>query len=342
MAAFDLPLEQLRAYRPDRQEPADFDAFWAQTLAETRSRQLDLVLESVDAGLASNDTFDVTFTGFGGARIKGWFILPRIRSGRIPCVVEYIGYGGGRGLLVERLLWASAGFAHFVMDNRGQGSDGPPGATTDVGADVVNPHYPGFMTMGIHDPAAHYYRRLFSDAVRALDAVRSMAEVDPTRLAAYGRSQGGGISLAVAGLARELPILLCDVPFLCDFRRAVSLVDTRPYGEVAQYLKIHRDRVDEVFRTLSYFDGMNFATRAKARALFSAGLMDDVTPPSTVFAAYNHYAGPKAMRTYEFNVHEGGGPFQLMTQVQLLHEAWDSGRAFLAEAPVPAQPVAAG
>jgi cephalosporin-C deacetylase len=183
------------------------------------------------------------------------------------------------------------------------------------------------MTMGIHDPAAHYYRRLFSDAVRALDAVRTLPQVDSSRIAAYGRSQGGGISLAVAGLNPDLPILLCDVPFLCDFRRATSLVDTHPYAEVGHYLKIHRDRVDEVFRTLSYFDGMNFATRSRARAVFSAGLMDDVTPPSTVFAAYNHYAGPKEIRTYEFNVHEGGGPFQLQTQVRLLHEAWDSHTA---------------
>ena len=167
MATFDLPIEELHRYRPERHEPSDFDAFWQATLAETRARPLDLIVEPVDAGLASNETFDVTFTGFGGARIKGWFIVPRARSGPIPCVVEYIGYGGGRGLLVERLMWASAGFAHFVMDNRGQGSDGPPGATTDVGADVVSPHYPGFMTMGIQDPAAHYYRRLFSDAVRA-------------------------------------------------------------------------------------------------------------------------------------------------------------------------------
>lgn len=322
MAAFDLPLDELRTYRPERDEPADFDAFWRQTLDETRARPLDLVLESVDAGLASNETFDVTFTGFGGTRVKGWFILPRQRSGRVPCVVEYIGYGGGRGLLVERLLWASAGFAHFVMDNRGQGSDGPPGATVDVGADVVNPHYPGYMTMGIHNPAAHYYRRLFSDAVRAMDAVRGLAQIDPARIAAYGRSQGAGISLAVAGLVPDLPLLLCDVPFLVNFRRAASLVDTMPYGEIGQYLKIHRDQVERVFGTLSYFDGMNFAARARARALFSAGLMDDVTPPSTVFAAYNHYAGPKDIVTYEFNVHEGGGPFQLQAQVRLLHDAW--------------------
>jgi len=69
VAAFDLPLEELRTYRPERGEPADFDGFWALTLAETRARPLDLVLERVDVGLAANDTFDVTFTGFGGARV---------------------------------------------------------------------------------------------------------------------------------------------------------------------------------------------------------------------------------------------------------------------------------
>jgi len=322
VAAFDLPLDELRAYVPERAEPPDFDAFWQRTLAETRARPLDLTVEPVDAGLRSFETFDATFTGFGGARIRGWLILPRVRSGPVPAVVEYIGYGGGRGLLVERLVWASAGFAHFVMDNRGQGSDGPPGSSTDVPADAVSPHYPGFMTMGIRDPAAHYYRRLFSDAVRALDAVRTLDQVDPTRIAAYGRSQGGGISLAVAGLAPDLPMLLCDVPFLCHYRRATALVDTHPYAEIGHYLKIHRDQVDRVFQTLGYFDGMNFAPRARARALFSAGLMDDICPPSTVFAAYNHYAGPKDIRTWEFNVHEGGGPFQVAEQVRLLHEAW--------------------
>ena len=37
MPIFDLPLAELRGYRPDVAEPADFDAFWADTLAEARS-----------------------------------------------------------------------------------------------------------------------------------------------------------------------------------------------------------------------------------------------------------------------------------------------------------------
>jgi cephalosporin-C deacetylase len=322
VALFDLPLAELQAYRPDRDEPADFDAFWAGTLADARSRPLDLVLEPIDAGLRSFETFDVTFTGYGGARIKGWLILPATRSGRLPCVLEYIGYGGGRGLLVERLMWGAAGHAHFVMDNRGQGSDGPRGETPDPAADSVSPYYPGFLTQGILDPARHYYRRLFSDAVRALDAVRTLPQVDPSRIAAYGRSQGGGIALAVAGLATDLPLLMSDVPFLCHYRRALQLVDTDPYAEITRYLKIHRDRVEQAFRTLGYFDGMNFAPRARSKAIFSVGLMDDICPPSTVYAAYNHYGGPKEIRVWQFNVHEGGGPFQLQEEVRFLRHAW--------------------
>ena len=34
--------------------------------------------------------------------------------------------------------------------------------------------------------------------------------------------------------------------------------------------------------------------------------MDAVCPPSTVYAAFNAYAGAKEMRTYPFNDHEGG------------------------------------
>jgi cephalosporin-C deacetylase len=61
-----------------------------------------------------------------------------------------------------------------------------------------------------------------------------------------------------------------------------------------------------VMKTLAYFDGMQFAARAKTRAMFSVALMDLICPPSTVFAAFNHYAGEKQIAVYPFNGHEGG------------------------------------
>ena len=85
---------------------------------------------------------------------------------------------------------------------------------------------------------------------------------------------------------------------------------------------VHRDKVDEAFTTLSYHDGVNFSARAKAKALFSTSLMDEICPPSTVFAAYNHYAGPKEIMVYQFNGHEGGGEYQTVAKVKWLRGIW--------------------
>jgi cephalosporin-C deacetylase len=319
---FDLPLDQLKTYRPSRHEPADFDSFWAETLSSSRQFKLDPKFVRVSTGLKLVNVFDVTFPGFGGQPIKGWFILPKDPVDKLPCVVEYIGYGGGRALPTDWLLWASAGYAHFVMDTRGQGSSWSPGDTPDFEPEGSNPQFPGFMTRGVLDPKSYYYRRVFMDAVRAVESARKHPVVDATRVAVTGGSQGGGITLAVAGLLPDVAAVMPDVPFLCNFRRATELVDTDPYHEISRYCQTHRDKVEQVFTTLAYFDGMNFAAHATAPALFSVGLMDDICPPSTVFSAYNHYLGEKQIKIWQYNNHEGGASFQNTEKINFLGALW--------------------
>lgn len=319
MSAYDWPIEQLRAYRPERTEPADFDAFWRETLAESRAAAASPVFAAVDTPLRAVSVQDVTFSGFGGQPIKGWFLAPAGARGPLPTVVEYIGYGGGRSYPFQWLRWATAGYGHLVMDTRGQGSTWSPGDTPDLeggaggggsagdgGAGATGGNYPGFVTRGIERPESWYYRRLVTDAVLALDAAKAHPLVDASRLIVTGQSQGGGLALAVAGLSPDVRAAAIDVPFLCHWRRAVAVTDEFPYQELVRYLAIHRGREADVFRTLSYVDGLNFAVRANAPALFSVGLMDEICPPSTVFAGFNHYAGPKDIRVWPFNGHEAG------------------------------------
>jgi cephalosporin-C deacetylase len=126
-----------------------------------------------------------------------------------------------------------------------------------------------------------------------------------------GASQGGGIALAVAGLVPEVRALHVQSPFLCDIRQATRLTGEPPYAELIGYLAARRDLVEQTFATLGYFDGLAFARRATAPAWFSAGLRDEVCPPSTALAAYHAYAGPRQMRLWEFNGHDAGGPEDL-------------------------------
>lgn len=317
MPLTDLSLAELTEFRPEVAEPDGFDTFWADTLAEARALPQQLEWAPVEGPVTQLRVDDLTFRGFGGDPVRAWVIRPRSAE-RLPAVVEFVGYNGGRGLPAEHLGWASAGFVHVVMDTRGQGSGwGAGGATPDPHGS--GPAFEGFMTRGITDPHDYFYRRVFTDAVRLVEAVRTLDFVDQGRVAVTGGSQGGGITLAVAGLLGGQVIgAMPDVPFLCHFRRSVELTPDRPFTEVTRYLSVHRDQVDTVFHTLSHFDGAVFSSRAVAPALFSVGLMDEIVLPSSIFAAYHSYAAEKEIAVYPFNGHEGGAAFHWQRQVEWL------------------------
>ena len=68
----------------------------------------------------------------------------------------------------------------------------------------------------------------------------------------------------------------------------------------------------------------SFAGSEKANKAFgiSVGLMDDICPPSTVFAAYNYYGGPKEIKVWQFNNHEGGGVHHAVEKVNFINKLW--------------------
>lgn len=321
MAFFDYPLEELLEYLPRRTEPNDFEQFWIESLYETKAFELKPTFIKYDSYLKTLDVYDVSFGGYKGQRVKGWLILPRNTEGKLPCVVEYVGYGGGRGYPHDWLFWASAGYAHFVMDTRGQGSTWRIGETPDID-ECGNPQFPGFMTKGILNKHTYYYRRVFLDAFRAIETVLHHPLVDSKNVVLTGGSQGGGITIAAAYLAMlsgiDIKLLLIDVPFLCHFKRALEVTDSFPYAEIKNFLKVHRDKENLVFDTLSYFDCVNFSAHLRYPALFSVALQDEICPPSTVFAAYNHYNGEKEIKIYPYNNHEGGESFHLLEKLRFL------------------------
>ncbi|MBE3560694.1 MAG: alpha/beta fold hydrolase [Ktedonobacteraceae bacterium] len=308
----DMPLAELEQYFPPLTAQDDFTEFWQRTLAESEAQPLHAILEELPYPVERVTVYAVRYNGFkhdttgADTRVAGWYIVPKEQyrleiNGRLPAIVHYHGYSGSKGQPGNYLQWALQGYAVFAVDTRGQNGDTPdnqPYATGNV---------TGWMTKGILDPETYYYRFAYMDCVRAIDFLRSRSEVGPIVLT--GASQGGGLTLAVAALAKEKGIVAAmpDVPYLCHFWRSVEMFIDGPYNELVNYWKRYPHYVEQGYRTLSYFDCMNLAPLITCPVLLSVALLDTICPPSSGFAVYNHLRCEKTLKVYPYNGHEGGG-----------------------------------
>jgi cephalosporin-C deacetylase len=307
MPLTDLPLEELRAYRYPRAAPQDLGAFWADTLAEARARAFPVELRPAPTAVVAFDITDVTFSGFAGEPVRAWWIRPAGGSGDRPAVVEYIGYGGGRGLPHERLLWAAHGYHQLVVDTRGQGSVWQTGDTPDPHGS--GPAAPGFLTRGVDHPQNLYYRRLFTDAARAVEVARTLPGVDAGRVAVWGHSQGGAMALAAAALVPEVAACAARTPFLCSIDRSAQISSEGPYSELVSYIATRREPGLAALDTLAYVDCALLAPWIGCPTWVCVGLMDPICPPSGIYGAINNMTVRPEVVVRAFNAHEGGAAF---------------------------------
>jgi cephalosporin-C deacetylase len=309
MAYFDLPLDDLHRYQPAATSQPDFNAFWLETLDLAAAEPLAVALEPLDLPYRHVRLQRLSYAGWQGAEIVGTYALPQPVSsnGPYPALVLFHGYSSLRPDPFELLSWVSQGFAVLAIDVRGQS-----GESSDSGG-YPGGHAPGYLTQGIRSPDGYYYRGAYIDALRAVQVLASQPDIDAKRLVAAGGSQGGGLTLATAALCHlsqqtaaptPLAVAVAEIPFLCHFERAATLVDTEPYREIGRYIQRSGADPAQVFRTLSYFDGMNLARLIEVPTLITVGLMDMCCPPSTIFAAYNALSAPKELFVAPFGEHE--------------------------------------
>jgi cephalosporin-C deacetylase len=134
-------------------------------------------------------------------------------------------------------------------------------------------------------------------------------DVDEDRVGCYGGSQGGALTIACAALEPRIKRAAPQYPFLCDYKRVWEMdMAARAYEELKTYFRNfdpRHEREDEIFTKLGYIDLQFLAPRIRANVKMFTGLMDNVCPPSTQFAAFNKMTCEKDVVIYPDFGHEG-------------------------------------
>ena len=305
MPLIDMPLAQLRTFQGLNPCPKDIDEYWDRAIAEMEALGTDCTLVPASFQAPGAKCYDLYFTGVGGARVHAKLVKPTNYEGKRPAVLEFHGYSGNCGGFAGKLAYACAGFVVAALDARGQG-----GYSEDP-IPVKGTTQNGHIIRGLSDPDPEklYFRSVFLDTAQLARIVMAMDDVDETRVGAKGGSQGGALTLACAALTPTLNRAAPSCPFLCDYRRVWEMdLAANAYAELKTYFRYfdpRHEREDEIFTKLGYIDNKNLAHRIRARVLMFTGLMDNICPPSTQFAAYNKITAPKDVKIYPDFAHEG-------------------------------------
>ena len=247
--------------------------------------------------------YDLYYSGTVNARIHAKVVIPKEARFPVPAVMLFHGYSGSSGDWAGLFQLAASGFVVAALDVRGQG-----GQSEDVGGVKGNTLH-GHIIRGLEDddPEKLLFRHIFLDTALLVKIISGMDEVDASRIAVCGGSQGGGLSLACAALA---PVKLASVcyPFLCDYQRVWNLdLAKDAYVELNEYFR-HTDPTHRhekaTFKKLGYIDVQHLANRITGKVHMYTGLMDTICPPSSQFAAFNKIRSEKKVILYPDFGHE--------------------------------------
>jgi len=265
----------------------DFEAYWTTSLRELKriDPKFKLTPQKRDKNTKTN-LYKVEIQSWEGVTVRGWLEVPKKR-GKYPALLRVPGYGSN-----NRPIDKYDDLIVFSFNIRSHGeSDAGKEADTDM------------WIRGLNSADEYYYRGAYLDCIRAVDFLASRKDVDQDRIAVWGGSQGGGLSLATAALDPRIDLCIADIPWLSDWDNYFAITH---WSEIGDWFAKHPDQNwGSMLSTLSYFDTKNMADKITCPVIMSVSLQDPICPPSTCFATYNLITSPK-----EYTIHRDSGHWQ--------------------------------
>ncbi len=277
---------------PVEPEPTDFDAFWEAQKAEMREIPSNPVLTK-HSETNFNVTYDLVMDHLDGRKVYAYVSIPK-GEGPFPGFLILPSFGGGANHVTPG-------------DNESAQINAIVVKMSIHNADPAEGDPDQYLPNDISSKEGNYYRYALMAGVRCLDYLFTRDDFDGQNVGVMGISQGGGLSLSMAGLDQRIKLLVHSVPALCQHNGLTYDRESgHPYfifrSRTTAATSEHEQATADAVR---YYDAINFAKRFKGASTLFLSYEDHVCPPGTVMAANNQLTGgPKIIMHSRETVHE--------------------------------------
>lgn len=287
--------------RPITRQPADFHEFWNKEIEKARKYDLEPMMTLMPERCTPKvNVYHVSWANNDwGSRMYGILTVP-VAEGKYPAVLKLPG-AGVRGYNGD-INHCEKGFIILEI--------GVHGIPVDLPAGVYHNLYNGalkrYHSFNMEDKDRFYYKRIITGCVRAIDFIETLPEYNGC-LATFGGSQGGGLSIIVAGIDKRVDGLVSYYPAMSDM---LGYTAGRA-GGWPHTLKDKRYQTEKALATIPYFDVSSFAREITVPGFYTFGYNDMVCPPTSTYSVYNVIDAPKELEVAETTEHyaysENGG-----------------------------------
>jgi cephalosporin-C deacetylase len=273
----------------------DFWEFWQNQVAEMRKVPLKIERKRLPGPYDRYFlTDEITFNTHDNTMVKAWFTYPVNKAKeKLPCVAQFHGGGGRRARHLETL---ATGVCEFAIDVRSQG-----GATPDQASYEID--YRGkIATRGALSPDNYYLKNVYLDAIRAMDVIVTLPEVDTKKIVTSGISQGGALSIVTSALSGHSSQCFAACPSYNCLKQRVEN-GTGIFADTKAFLTNDPQYTDQVMDTLSYFDVNNMVSYVEVPTTVHLGMVDPICLPHFVYSVWTHAKNKKKLWMSPFTAH---------------------------------------
>lgn len=277
-AAAFAPLE----IAPLEEEPSDFDAFWNSQKNLKNSLPMDPQL-SYHSESSYQTTYTFSLSNIEGRRVYGYVSVPK-GSGPFPASITLPPYGSSNAVVGADTESAEKGGMIAVslsIHNRPVGQDDP------------NAYNPDDNT----DKDKFYYRYGLIGAMHVIDYLETRPDFNGN-VCAMGVSQGGGLSIILAGVDNRVSLLINSNPTMgqhvgykydraSGFPQYLSIIDDTNQGNTSVF--------NSAVNATKYYDAMFHARRYQGASFTLTGFKDMVVPSATALVSHNQMRGSKVL-----------------------------------------------
>ena len=293
--------------------PVDFEDYWSAVAMELAGAPASPEVEAIPMRETDFATlYGIRLSSIGPYRLYGYLSIPK-GTGPFPAIYWAPKYGSVLEIIPQGTENGTRSrFVTFSLAGRGMRNSDQPFAAM----------FPGLLTVGIDSRDEYVFRGIVADAIRGLEFVSSVPEVDSSSIVAIGND----VALQAVSLAGIASHLVTTPAIFFDTLAKAAGTESYPLEEINDYLRLHPSHRERVAETLSYFDLRNFVHKVYANALVMAGPAGSGLGPEALEGLASSIPGGADVYASQQSSYKDG----------LHHEQWVASKLGFGEPIVPA------